>query len=204
MPLTAGFGYQLYAGNNPMNKSGGAIEGQDYKRDDFAGFSNVYERDVAMRKAAIRFIAEHPGRFAEMAALKFLRMWRVWPVNAGYANWPTILVSIVAFLPVLLLNVLELYYVRRALLMLSPILLFALGYTAINMVLAGTIRYRLPLEPFMLIFAAAAASRLLGNPVAVQMAAKFPSPEAAKGLCGGGGMMRSIESAIFATSTLVE
>ena len=44
---------------------------------------------------------------------------------------------------------------------LSPILLFGLGYTVVYMALVGTIRYRLPLESFLLIFSGAAAGYLI-------------------------------------------
>jgi hypothetical protein len=166
--LTAGFGYQLYAGNNPMNVSGGAIEGVDYKLDQFAGISNMLDRDIAMRNAALAYIAAHPKRFIELAGLKFMRMWRAWPIFKDYANFRNIVISASAYLPVLLLSILGLFFARHNLRRLSPILLFGLGYTAINMVLAGTIRYRLPLEPFLLIFASSAVSRLLGNSVSVR------------------------------------
>ncbi len=171
--LNSEFGYQLYAGNNPLNTSGGAIQGVDFKLDQFAGESNLHNRDIAMRNTAFAYIVAHPKRFIELAGLKFIRMWRLWPINQGFANLPTILISIAAFAPVLLLAALGLIFARKNLLPLSPILLFGLGYTAIHMVFAGTIRYRVPLEPFLLILAASAVSRLLGNSVSVR--SKFSS-----------------------------
>ncbi len=159
--LTPGFGTVLYAGNNPLNKSGGGNAGVDYDTGGFQNFTNPIERDRALREAAIAYILDHPKRFFELAGLKFIRMWRLWPAHEGYSNLSTVLISIVAFVPVLLLSALGLFYSRRELRRLSPILLFGLGYTAVHMVLIGTIRYRLPLEPFLLIFAGLAASRLI-------------------------------------------
>ena len=41
----------------------------------------------------------------------------------------------------------------------APLLLF-IGYlTAVHMIMVGSIRYRLPLEPFLIVFAAAAFTR---------------------------------------------
>jgi 4-amino-4-deoxy-L-arabinose transferase-like glycosyltransferase len=159
--LTAGFGTALYAGNNPLNKSGGGNMGVDYDIGEFANISDPVVRDRALRDAALLYIRDHPKRFLELAGLKFIRMWRLWPAHEGYSSRSTILISVASFLPILLLSALGVYYARRNLGRLSPILLFGLGYTAIHMVLVGTIRYRLPLEPFMVILAGIAASCLI-------------------------------------------
>ena len=149
--LTPGFGTALYAGNNPLNRSGGGNAGVDYDITEFQKIADPIERDRALRDSAIAYIRDHPKRFFELAGLKFIRMWRLWPAHEGYSSLSTVLISIVTFVPVLLLSTLGLFYSRRELRRLSPILLFGLGYTAAHMVLVGTIRYRLPLEPFMLI-----------------------------------------------------
>jgi 4-amino-4-deoxy-L-arabinose transferase-like glycosyltransferase len=163
--LTAGSGYQLYAGNNPLNTSGGAIKGVDYNVDTFASIPNDADRDRAMGKAAMAFIASHPARFIELAGLKFIRMWRPWPTNVAYASTRNIVISVLTFVPVLLLSGLGLFFARHNMRRLSPVILFGLGYTAINMIMAGTIRYRLPLEPFLLILASFAASQIWANSV---------------------------------------
>jgi hypothetical protein len=98
-----------------------------------------------------------------MAGLKFVRMWRLWPANEGYASFRVILVSVLSFVPTLILAGFGLFAARARLLRLSPVLLFALGLTAINMVLVGTIRYRLPIEPFLLILAGMGGSFLLST-----------------------------------------
>jgi hypothetical protein len=75
------------------------------------------------------------------------------------------LISAFTFVPVLLLSGLGLLFARNNMRRLSPVLLFGLGYTAINMIMAGTIRYRLPLEPFLLILASFAVSQIFFNGV---------------------------------------
>jgi hypothetical protein len=166
--LTASFGWALYGGNNPMNKSGGGMLGVDYSLDEFAGISNMLDRDDAMRKAAIAYIEAHPKNFIELAPLKFMRIWRAWPINKDYQSLRNIVISAVSYIPMILLSALGLFFARHKLRRLSPILLFGIGYTAIHMVLVGTIRYRVPLEPFLLIFAASTVSRLFGNVVSVR------------------------------------
>lgn len=159
--LTPGGGTALYAGNNPLNHSGGGNVGVDYDLTTFEKIADPVERDGALRSAAFRYIADHPLRFLELAGLKFIRMWRPWPANDGYRNFATILIAILSFVPVALLAGMGVYLKRTTVRRLSPILSFALGYTAVHMILVGTIRYRLPLEPFLLILSSVAISYLV-------------------------------------------
>ncbi len=159
--LTPSAGTVLYAGNNPLNHSGGGNQGVDYDLSAFKNITDPLERDRVLRNVAVDYIVHNPQRFLELAALKFLRIWRVTPVHEAYRSLSTMLVSIASFVPILLLAVLGLFIKRHLLRRLSPILFFAVGYTAVHMILVGTIRYRLPLEPFMIIFAGAGASYLM-------------------------------------------
>jgi 4-amino-4-deoxy-L-arabinose transferase-like glycosyltransferase len=161
--LTPNLGWVLYAGNNPLNTSGGGNMGVDYDLSAFAKISDPLARDRALRDAALDYISRDPVKFVKMAGLKFVRMWRLWPANEGYASFRVILVSVLSFVPTLILAGFGLFAARARLLRLSPVLLFALGLTAINMVLVGTIRYRLPIEPFLLILAGMGGSFLLST-----------------------------------------
>jgi 4-amino-4-deoxy-L-arabinose transferase-like glycosyltransferase len=156
--LTLGAGQVLYAGNNPLNRSGGGILDVDYDLSAFANIANPIDRDRALRDAALDYIVHHPQRFFELAGLKFLRIWWPWPVNDAYRSIGVIIVSVASFVPVLLLAAVGLLTSRRRLRPLSPILVFALGYTAVLMILVGTIRYRLALEPFLIVFAGSGAT----------------------------------------------
>lgn len=159
--LNPNLGLVLYAGNNPLNRSGGAARGVDYDRSRFDAIADPVARDRAMRDAAIAYIMEDPGRFLSMAWVKFVRMWRPWPSHEAYGNPLAVAVSVLSFVPVLLLAVVGLVLRRRDVLRLAPILLFGLGYTALHMALSGTIRYRLPLEPFLICFSGVAVGALI-------------------------------------------
>lgn len=156
--LTAGGGTALYAGNNPLNTTGGGNLGEDYDLSGFVHITHPVERDRPLTKAATDYIVQNPKRFFELAWLKFTRIWRPWPVNASYSSLPIILATAGSFLPVLLLGAAVIVLKRRMLRRLSPVYLFAIGYTAVHMIIVGTIRYRLPLEPFLIVFAAVAVS----------------------------------------------
>ncbi len=161
--LTPNLGTVLYAGNNVMNKSGGGNLGVDYDLTEFMKIADPLARDRALTKAAIDYIIGDPMNFVKMAGLKFVRMWRFWPANEGYASFKVILVSVLSFVPTLILAGFGLFAARARLLRLSPILLFALGLTAMSMILVGTIRYRLPIEPFLLALAGMGGSFLLST-----------------------------------------
>jgi len=159
--LNPNVGLVLYAGNNPMNRSGGALRGVDYDTSRFDIIKDPVARDRALRDVAVAYIMENPGRFLEMAGVKFLRMWRPWPSNDAYSGPLAMAVSVLSFVPVLLLAAIAMVLSRRDVRRLAPILLFGIGYVALHMALVGTIRYRLPLEAFLICFSGVAVAALV-------------------------------------------
>jgi len=155
--LTPGFGTALYAGNNPLNHSGGGNLGEDYDTTTFDAIPDPIVRDRALRDAAINFIWQNPGGFVELAAKKFVRMWRLWPHHPGYSGTAATVLIFLSIMPVILLAFVYLLFLRppEILMRTTPILLFIVYYTAVHMIIVGTIRYRLPLEPLLIMFAAA-------------------------------------------------
>ena len=158
--LTPGAGVALYAGNNPLNRTGGGNVNEDYDLRPFNTITDPVKLDKALTDAALTYIIEHPRRFIELAGMKFVRMWRLWPVHNGYTSPSVILLAVLSFVPVLLLAGIGLFFKRAMLKRLAPLLFFGAGYTAIHMIILGTIRYRFPLEPFLLIFAGVAVSQI--------------------------------------------
>jgi hypothetical protein len=160
--LNLALGMVLYAGNNPMNTGGGGNVGEDYDVKQFQHIRDPVARDRALRDAAIKFMLENPRRVVELAALKFVRIWRLWPHHQAYSNWAYTLGLIGSFAPVCLFALVYLLGIgRRELVLISPLLLFIGYYTAVHMLLLGTIRFRLPFEPYLLIFAAMGLVSLL-------------------------------------------
>jgi 4-amino-4-deoxy-L-arabinose transferase-like glycosyltransferase len=159
--LNLGAGMLLYAGNNPMNHSGGGIADVDWDTHRFDDIKDPVALDRARRDAALAYIAEQPARFVELAATKFARFWQLWPYAAEYRSQFYVVVSLLSFGPVLLLSfVYFALWGRRDLRKISPILIFTVYLTAVHCVLVSSIRYRLPIEPFLIIFASVAISRI--------------------------------------------
>ena len=151
-------GIVWYSGNNPLNSSGGGTTSDAKGNDlDISIFSHIKEpiaRNNAMKQAAFEYIKENPDRFIELAAKKFIRFWRLWPYASEYEKRLYIAMSLLSYGIILLLSILFAFkYLKQYFRVLSPILLLIVYLTVVHMILIGSIRYRLPLEPFLIIFA---------------------------------------------------
>ena len=156
--LNLGDGIVWYSGNNPLNTSGGGVVGSDKGDDmDLSIFSHIVdpvEKNNAMKQAAFEYIKENPDRFIELAGKKFIRFWRLYPYAPQYEKPLYIVMSLLSYGVILLLSIVyALKYLKNNFRTLSPILLLIAYFTVIHMILIGSIRYRLPLEPFLIIFA---------------------------------------------------
>jgi hypothetical protein len=159
--LDLGGGENFYAGNNPMNKTGGGIVGVDYPADAFDHITNAVERDKAFWHAGLAYIRDSPGKFVKFMGIKFVRFWRLWPFTELYSKPLIIAIYVLGYVPIFLLT---LAYLARwgyaDFIRISPMLAFAAYLTLVNMVFVASLRYRLPIGPFMIVLASAAVARL--------------------------------------------
>ncbi len=154
--LNLASGYVLYSGNNPMNRSGGGIGMIDVDPGKFNDIADPVARDKAFTKAAIDFIAKNPGRTLELMWQKLLRLWRPWPYATEYVKPSLIVISVVTIVPLMFLAVAGFVQaiVERRWRPLIPIVMFIGFTTAVHMVTIASMRYRFPMEPFLVILAA--------------------------------------------------
>jgi 4-amino-4-deoxy-L-arabinose transferase-like glycosyltransferase len=162
VPLTTMGGYTFYEGNSPYNRTGGP--GGALPFPDTRGMGEV-EKGRFLRQEAMRAIREHPGRMPRLLWSKFKRLWNVRPNtgNAAYVSRPIVLASAASFTPVLVLFVAGLFLSwkrRRELIYLYLLVLYT---TAINLAFVSSLRYRLPLEPFMIVVAGFALAVIAGR-----------------------------------------
>ncbi|MCD6219864.1 glycosyltransferase family 39 protein [Candidatus Calescamantes bacterium] len=148
-------GWVLYSGNNPMNRSGGGIEGIDVKFPEEAKNLNEIERDQYFKKKAIEFIRSHPKEFILLSFKKFSRLWRLYPSpTSGYDQRRFILTMLFSYgilLPFAITGFLLSFRNFQQTFFLSlPLIIFTLTH----MVFIGSIRYRVPLLPCFIIFSA--------------------------------------------------
>ena len=153
--LNLGDGVALYAGNNPLNKSGGGTRPEDVDLTPFYIIQDPLERNKALKEAAFDYIVENPGNFIYMAGVKFIRFWRLYPYVKDYQQWHVILTSILTYGFVLICAIgFALQKSKKCKLPLLPIFATIAYLTLVHMITVGSIRYRFPLEPLLIIFAA--------------------------------------------------
>jgi len=156
--LNLGDGIVLYSGNNPLNTTGGGVIRPDGSRDmdlrKFASIEDPYERNKAMKKEATTFIQENPYHFLKMCFVKLSRFWRLVPFAPEYKGKFYHIVSLASYGPVLLFSIIFVFLNgRRYLRQISPVIMLIIFLSAVHAVTIGSIRYRLPLEPFLLMIA---------------------------------------------------
>jgi len=154
VPFTTTSAWNLYLGNNPHNLSGGCDWSKDVDPDvvkKITQIENEVERNRAFKEEAIKFIKENPKRFIELAFLKFKRFYAIVPnaskFNEGIYKW----ISILSYGPVFIFFIIGIFWYRKKFKELSAIYILILYFTLIHMVVIASLRYRLPLEPFMIL-----------------------------------------------------
>jgi hypothetical protein len=165
IPTTLQVGESLYEANSPYADGGPAMDRIDWNAERGGVEMNEYEENEFFKNAALRYIREQPGRFFALAVEKFRRFWNLVPNYAPFRSPPYAVVSVCVSVPILILAFLGILRLPPAqeqerrprtavlLLVLSPILYF----TLMHMVFVGSVRYRTPIMPFVILFTAAGA-----------------------------------------------
>ncbi|NQT86220.1 glycosyltransferase family 39 protein [bacterium] len=150
VPATTEGGYTLWVTNNDRADGGGNCFWPE-DNTEFQGLTEGQIDQLFARKGR-EYIRQHPRRFLELACAKFVRFWRLWP-HVEHVGVLTAVVAGVTFAPILLLAV---WGALTSLGRWRPLLLFhliVLYYTALHMVFMAITRYRVPMMPYLIIFA---------------------------------------------------
>jgi 4-amino-4-deoxy-L-arabinose transferase-like glycosyltransferase len=116
------------------------------------------QRDHYLRRAALRGAADDPARALRLAAVKFLRTWNIVPNVPEHRGGTTAWVSAVFMLAVLSAALVGVSRGRTPLRLLLVLLLPVVFFTLVSCVFVGSVRYRVPLMPFVELAAAAGAA----------------------------------------------
>lgn len=147
-----GSGIVVYAGNNPMNHSGGGIGDIDVNGNIFETIKNPVKRNQAMIKAGIHYALSHPWHIVKLDGIKFLRFWRLYPYAPEYKTTSTIIISLLSYGVMLALCLIYLFrHFKHDWKKISPMLLLTLSLMIGCMLTIASIRYRFPIEPFIII-----------------------------------------------------
>ena len=155
----------FYLGNNPNNKSGGGIGGVDADFSKFSHIENEDERYEAMENAAVSWILNNPYDWFLLEVEKFKRFFSPVFYAEEYQVWYYNLLSILSYGIMLVLFVPSLFIFKEYFLLYSPFLLYGLLLVGLHMLLIASIRYRLPIEPFMIMMSSALIEKYLKNRV---------------------------------------
>lgn len=153
VPVTTHGGWSLYEANSPRGTGGPAMEEVGWPKE-VSGMSEV-ERDRFLTRQALLFIRQHPLNFLKLAFVKLARFWNVVPNFAEYRSPGYVLVSLVCFTPVLILGLwgIVITLKEKGGIVPSILALPILYYTLLHMVFIGSIRYRIPIDALLILFA---------------------------------------------------
>ncbi len=157
--LTTGGGYTLYESNNPRATGGPAGErivwSEEMKKMD------KVELDKHFKREAVLFIKNNPRRFLELAVIKIRRFWSFTPNAGGYQNRKYKTISTLSYGPIVLLALWQVAATRKRWRELAFLYLPILFFTLLHTVILGSLRYRIPVMPYVIIFAANGISKFL-------------------------------------------
>ena len=163
VPFATTGALNFYLGNNPHNTDGGSdwardVDPQAMKK--LLAIPDEVERQQALTKAAFDYIKSNPGAFLQLAGKKFLRFWNVVPNAAEFKSRFYAFVSAVSFGPMLLLALACAIRWRHRWRDFVPIYLIIAYFTFVHVVTIASLRYRLPIEPFLIVMAAGLLAEL--------------------------------------------
>ena len=164
MTFTTEGGRAFYAGNNPMNKTGGAYRYIDYIEPEriMKGGLSETEESEALKREGMKFIIENKAAFVRLSFKKALYLWKVFPAErSGFSGIKFKMLSLLSYgllLPFFLAGLLYSLSKIEKTFVLSSFLVYN---TLFCMVFFSSMRFRDTLSPVILIFAAYGMKRFL-------------------------------------------
>lgn len=122
--------------------------------------SPEYLIDRRLRREAIQWAIDHPCQVVQLAGIKLLRMWNIWPNESHFSAWPVRLLAVFTYVPIAILGIIGVWRtVGRG----WPYLMCwlpAVYLSLIHSIFVSSMRYR---EPAMLPWMVLAAVALWGR-----------------------------------------
>jgi len=164
VPFTTSASWNLYLGNNPSNTRGGIDWSVDVDPEKVAEIHRAGDElavSDAFAREAKTFMKENPKAVFRLSLIKFVRFWNVF-FNAKEFSSPFYnLVSLGSYGVILLFALISTFVNRRRWRRFSPIFALVAIFTVLHMIVIASLRYRLPLEPFLIALAAGPLAGIL-------------------------------------------
>lgn len=159
--LTTRGGITLYDGVRP-GAEGGSDLAHTKGTPELQRLSEV-EWDAWFRRRAGELIREDPVRILRLGAAKFLRTWSLTPNVAEYRRGAAAMASAGWMVVLLVLAVIGLWTTRRSVRAWAALLSPVLAYTLLHTIYVGSVRYRLPIMPLVMVLSAVGLAHLAGG-----------------------------------------
>lgn len=157
VPFSTGASANLYLGNNQKNPHAGVDWKNDVDQDEvkrILAIPGEIDRARAFAVAGWDYIRAEPVAFIDRMSRKFLRFWNIVPNAKEFSGWFFRLVSMASFAPVLVLAIVCAIGWRQQAALFVPFYLLIGYFTVLHMVTIASLRYRLPIEPLLILMAA--------------------------------------------------
>lgn len=116
------------------------------------------EADKVYRQRAWQFMRANPGTVLTYMKMRFKHFWSLYPITHSRIQRLAALLTSGVYIPLALLGLfLSAAYWKKTFLIWATIF----SYNAIHLVFTATLRYRIPLDPFFMIFAAFTLVKIL-------------------------------------------
>jgi hypothetical protein len=148
-------GLELYKGNNP-NATG--ILGRDHHYFDAnlvqkyppELYPNEAERSAMFKADAVQFIYDNPHRFIELCFIRLIELWKVYSPRVRLLHSLGIIASFGLILPFFFIQVIRCGWRSPPEILM---LLIVASHTAVHMIFTSIVRYRIPIEPLIIVIA---------------------------------------------------
>jgi hypothetical protein len=153
------------------------------RKHEMVGLSEL-ERDRWFWREGIKYIEQYPRAYVARAFERIWLMWKPYPYLKGDHRPMSLIragVMVVTFVPTLLLAVLGMVMARQRWRELSLMYALGVGMTLTGALIHAVIRYRVPLEPFLLVLAAYSSVALWHRLTAPVKKETVPAPAAMSG-----------------------
>jgi len=158
VPFSTTASMNLYVGNNPHTVTAHGDWNVDADPADLVRI-NAIPGEVAQSRAyslaAENFIAAHPGRFLQLCVMRLGAFWAIVPNAAAYRSGLFMWVAALTTGPMLVMAVVGVAGTRWTWRRLMPLYVLIAYFTALHTLTIASLRYRLPIEPYLILFASA-------------------------------------------------